>query len=112
MNKSEVRQGEKLLFEVVISGELRETPKVQMELPAGFKVVSTGQSQQVQVQAGKVSQTMTLSYTLAALEAGTRTIGPVKVEVQGKQLETGPVEVKVLPESAPRQPELEGEVIL
>ena len=112
VDKSEVRQGETLTFGITLTGLDQETPKIRMGLLEGFKVVSTGQSQQVQVQAGKVSQAMTVTYTLLALEVGDRTLGPVQVEVQGKKLETRPVKVKVLPESAPRPPELEGEVIL
>jgi hypothetical protein len=66
----------------------------------------------VQIQAGKVSQTMMVTYTLLALEPGDRTLGPVQVEIQDKKIETRPVKVKVLPGSAPREPELKGEVIL
>ena len=112
VDKSEVRQGETLTFGITLTGLDQETPKIRMGLLEGFKVVYTGQSQQVQVQAGKVNQAMTVTYTLLALEVGDRTLGPVQVEVQGKKLETRPVKVKVLPESAPQQPELEGEVIL
>ena len=119
VDRTEIYQGESLIFEVSISGLGQEAPKIRMGSLEGFKVVSTGQSQQVQVRAGKVDQTMTLAYTLAALEPGDRTLGPVQVEVQGKRLETRPVEVKVLPGPAPEpdqnspwQPELEGEVTL
>ena len=120
VDKLEIPVGEKLLFEIVISGPIRGTPQVEIGKLEGFKVVSTGQSQQVRVQSGKVSQTLSLHYTLSAVEAGTRTLGPVKVEIQGKQFETRPVEVKVVPgpveppeEKASPQPErAEGEVIL
>ena len=112
VDKSEVRQGEILLFEITLAGLNQETPKIQMGPPEGFKVVSTGQSQQVRVQAGKVSQTLTVSYTLLALEPGDRALGPVQVEIQGKKLETRPVHVKVLPGNAPPEPELKGEVVL
>ena len=120
VDRSEVPVGEKLLFEIVISGPIRETPKVQIEKLEGFKVVSTGQSQQVRVQSGKVSQTLLLSYTLLAAEAGTRMLGPVKVEVQGRKFETRPVEVKVTPgpaeppdqKASPPPEQMKGEVIL
>ena len=86
----------------------------------GFGLVSTGQSQRIRVQSGRTDQTLMLTYTLAALEAGTRTLGPVKVEYHGKSYETPPVDVTVLPGEAPPKakkpapslPELEGEVIL
>ena len=111
VDKSEVRQGETLIFEILLSGLGQETPKIRMSSLEGFKAVSTGQSQQVQIQSGKMNQTMTITYALLALEPGERTLGPVQVEVQGKKLETRPVKVKVLP-SAPKEPELKGEVVL
>lgn len=112
VDKTEVRQGEKLLFEITLSGLGQENPKVRMGPLEGFKVVATSQSQQVEMRMGKVDQTMTLAYTLLALEPGDRTLGPVQVEVHGRQLETRPVEVKVLPGQEPPSPKLQGEVTL
>lgn len=117
VDKSELRQGEILVFEVEISGPLRETPKVHLGGLEGFMLVSSGQSQQIRMNGGEVSQTLVLSYTLSALDPGTRTLGPVKVQYGGKSYETAPVEVKVLSGSPPEKrpphaPELQGEVIL
>ena len=121
VDRSEVRQGEKLLFEITISGPIRESPTIRLDEWKAFRMVSTGQSQQVRMSGGEISQTLVLNYTLVALAAGTQTLGPVKVEYQGKVYETRPVEVKVLPGKKPQTPEkkikpelprLEGEVIL
>jgi len=119
VDKSEINQGERLLFQINIAGPIRQAPKIQMNSWDGFKVVSTGQSQQIQMQGNKIHQTLTFVYTLVATEAGDRTLGPVKVEVQGKSMETQPIRVKVLPGLAPKQenpaprlPQLKGEVIL
>ena len=108
VDKSEINQGERLLFQINIAGPIRQAPKIQMSSWDGFKVVSTGQSQQVQMQGNKIHQTLTFVYTLVATDAGDRTLGPVKVEVQGKSTQTQPIRVKVLP----GLPQLKGEVIL
>ena len=119
VDKAEVKEGEPLVFQINIAGPIRQTPKVQMNSIEGFAVVSTGQSQQIQMRGGEIHQTLILVYTLVPTEAGDRTLGPVKVEVQGNSYETQPIQVKVLPgpaqgkpAPAPRMPKLEGEVIL
>ena len=122
VDKSEVKQGEPLVFQINIKGPIRQTPKVQINSVEGFTVVSSGQSQQIQMHGSEVHQTLAFIYTLLPTETGDRTLGPVKVEVQGKSYETQPIQVKVLPgsvqpapkpdRSAPRPPKLEGEVML
>ena len=122
VDKSQVKQGEPLVFQIHIAGPIRQAPKVQIDSIEGFAVVSTGQSQQIQMRGGEIQQTLAFVYTLVPTQAGDRTLGPVKVEVQGKSYETQPIQVKVLPgparpapkseKSAPRPPKLEGEVIL
>ncbi len=119
VDKSEVNQGERLLFQINISGPIRQAPKIRMSSWDGFNVVSTGQSQQIQMQGNKIHQTLAFVYTLVATETGDRTLGPGGVEVQGKSTQPQPIRVKVLPGLAPKQenptprlPQLKGEVIL
>ena len=111
VDKTQLKQGEILIFQVALSGPILETPKIHLGKLEGFGLVSSGQSQQIQMGGGRMNQTVVLTYTLSALEAGTRTLGPVKVEYRGKSYETSPIEVKVLPPEH-RAPELQGEVIL
>lgn len=113
VDKTEVSLGEKLLFSVVISGSIRRSPELEMEKLEGFEVVSTGQSQEVQIKGGRMRQTFVLTYTLAAAAAGTHTLGPVRVKHQGKAYSTQPIEIKVTEgPAAPRRPLLEGGVTL
>ncbi|MBI3318939.1 MAG: BatD family protein [Candidatus Omnitrophica bacterium] len=115
VDKSELHIGEKLTFSVTIAGPLRQPPKVHLTGFRGFRVVSSGQSQQIEAGAGQVRQSLTLNYTLAPTAPGTHTLGPVKVEYQGRTVETQPIEVTVVEgPKEPRQevPELEGGVIL
>lgn len=129
VDKTEVGTGDIVTFAVTIAGPLRESPRVELSTFEGFQVVSTGQSQQLQVRAGQMRQTLTLTYTLAPTTPGTHTLGPVKVEYNGKVYETQPIEVKVVEgtskeetqvapeqeeqqEEPPRAPRLQGGTIL
>lgn len=114
VDRTEVAPGEKLAFSVVIAGSVKTSPKVELGSFPGFDVLSSGQSHKLQVRAGQVEQSWTLTVTLAAREAGTHTLGPAKVEIQGKVLETQPIEVKVVEKAdAPvRSPKLQGGVVL
>ena len=126
VDKNEVPAGEPLIFSVTIAGPIRQTPKVQLTAFEGFQVVSTGQSQSLQIRSGEVHSALILTYTLAPTAPGTHVLGPVKIEYQGKEYQTQPIEVKVVPgtpekrserkqeeQSLPeKEPELEGGVIL
>ncbi len=125
VDKSEISTGETLTFSVMIAGPMKETPKVQLTAFDGFQVVSTGQSQQIQIRPDQTQLALTLTYTLAPTQPGIHTLGPIKVEYQGKVYETQPVEVKVVPGPALERkipegkrkpnlpkPRLEGGVIL
>ena len=108
VNKTRAAVGENLLFSITINGPLPKTPKVQMAPLKGFQVVSTSQSQQIQIQAGKTRQALMLTYVLVPTEPGSLQIGRVTVDVEGKVYETEPIEVNVGSPS----PELEGGVVL
>lgn len=117
VDRNEVPAGERLTFSVTIAGPIRETPKIQLTTFEGFQVLSTGQSQSLQIRSGEVHSTLMLTYTLAPTAPGTHLLGPVKIEYQGKEYQTQPIEIKVveskrepLPEK--QEPQLEGGVIL
>lgn len=112
VDKGEVKQGEVLTYSITIAGSIQETPKVHLTAFEGFRVVSTGQSQQIQVAAGGAKLTLTLRYSLAPTAVGTHTLGPVKVEYRGQVYQTQPIEVRVERPSQEELPQLEGGVIL
>lgn len=118
VDKTEAAAGEKISFSVTITGIARGRPELELGSIEGFQVVSTGQSQEVQIKGGRMKQTFVLTYTLAATSAGTHTLGPVRVKHGGKVYETEPIEIQVTegppePEPAPsRHPQLEGGVVL
>ena len=113
VDRSELKVGETLTFAVTIGGPIREPPKLELTSLEGFQVVSTGQSQQIQMHGNEINQALPLTYVLAPTGAGTYTLGPVKVEYQGRTYETQPIQIKVVGGPPPRRlPKLEGGVIL
>ncbi len=108
VDKKEVAAGQLLTYAVTVTGSLKESPKVQPAQFEGFRVVATSQAQQIRIEKGQPQQSLTLVYTLAPTAPGIHTLGPVKVEYQGRVYETQPIEVKV----AVGSPQLEGGTIL
>ncbi len=88
VDRKTIPAGEMLNFWVMITGNIQETPQVQMNNFEGFKVVSTGQSQNIQVGAGQTKITLMLNYLLAPVTVGTHTLGSVKVGYQGQTYQT------------------------
>lgn len=113
VDKTEVAVGEKFLFSVTISGPMQGSPELKMGSFEGFEVVSTAQSQQVELRGRKMEQTLVLTYTLAAKAPGARALKPVRVEYQGRVYDTQPIEIHVKegPVHSERPP-LEGGFIL
>lgn len=101
VDKKQVPAGEPFTFSITIAGSIQETPKVHLTAFDGFEILSTGQSQSLQIRSGQVNSTLTLLYTLAPTAPGTHTLGPVKIEYQGKEYQTPPIEVTVLPGRGP-----------
>jgi hypothetical protein len=97
VDKTEVAAGETLNFVVTIEGSIQATPRVQLTGFEGFQIVSTAQSQQLQVRPDEARLTLTLTYTLAPTIPGTHTLGPVQVEYAGRVIQANPIEVTVLP---------------
>ena len=115
VDKAELRMDEKLVYSITISGSIRETPRIQLSAIQGFRILSSGQSQEVRIQGSQATRALVLTYALAPTAAGSYRLGPVKVEIGGKNYETQPIEVKVLEEDEedlPEIPKTEGGVIL
>jgi len=111
---------EPLTFSVTIAGPITTTPRVNIASLSGFQVISTGQSQQVNISGGKMQLAITLQYLLAPAQPGRHTLGPVVVEHEGKSYRTSPIEVEVLPGDrppstpplTPRRPPIRGGMVL
>lgn len=124
VDKTEVPTGEPITYSIIIAGPVKAAPKIQITAFEGFEVLSTGQSQQIQMQGSEIRSALVLTYTLAPTTPGTQLLGPVKIQYQGHEYQTQPIEIKVVPGAAqkelpprsrpkrPQPPRLEGGVIL
>lgn len=95
VDRTALAAGEILHLTVTVTGDLSRTPEVSFEPPAAFRVVSTGQSQRIQVKGGQMRQAVLLTYSLKSTEAGTFTLGPASVKVGDKTIKTRALEVTV-----------------
>jgi hypothetical protein len=68
------------------------------ELPAldGFEIVSTGSSSQYSFINGQMSASKNFTYILMPVKEGKLTISPAKIDINGKVLETEPINVEVV----------------
>ena len=96
VDKVKLTTEEPLTFSVTITGPIKRPPRVTVSSFKGFQVITTGQSQQVNIREGQMQLAITLQYLLAPLAAGTYTLGPVVVEHEGKRYETAPIPVEVV----------------
>ncbi|PIQ81677.1 MAG: hypothetical protein COV76_07710 [Candidatus Omnitrophica bacterium CG11_big_fil_rev_8_21_14_0_20_64_10] len=116
VDKLEVPAGGTLQFEILISGKLNQTPEVELEPFEGFRVVSSGQSQQLSLEGRQFKQVLTVSYLLAAMQSGRHRLGPVKVTIGKEVFQTQPIEVTVVQgpekEHSNRRTDLKGGLVL
>lgn len=84
-----------LTIEVVSDGGTISQPRFD-DLSA-FDVVSSGSTRNVQVVGGRMSASLTFTYTLVPRDEGQFTIGPAKVTIGGADHLTDPVTVNVTP---------------
>lgn len=120
MDKVRLTEEEPLTFSVTIAGPIQTTPRVTLSSFEGFQVVSTGQSQQVNIRTGQMQLSITLHYVLSPTSLGKHTLGPVTVEVEGRRYTTTPIEVVVrpaarpkgAPKPSPRRPVVRGGTVL
>lgn len=121
VDKTRLTMDEPLAFSVTIAGPITTAPRVTIESLKAFRVLSTGQSQQVTVRGGQTQLAITLEYLLAPLAPGRQTLGPVTVEHDGKRYQTKPIEIEVAAgaapaprprSSAPQRPAIRGGTVL
>ncbi|MBI4314282.1 MAG: BatD family protein [Candidatus Omnitrophica bacterium] len=95
VDKIKVSVGEPLTFSVTITGPVKTTPRVDIGSFEGFHLMTTGQSQQVDIRQGQMQLAVTLQYLLVAEQPGTHKLGPVTVEHEGKRYTAPFVQVEV-----------------
>ena len=99
VDRTEVATGEVLTYRITIAGPIQETPKVELNSFEGFQVVSTGQSQQIQVKTGQVEQ------ALDRLDLGDGR-GGVSGNPQQREVARGALHLLVVDPERERHPDL------
>jgi hypothetical protein len=95
VDRREVHLNESLTLTVTVKSG--RTGEVDVSSIEGFKVSPRGQSSQVMVTGGRVSEMVEHYYLLTPKKIGEYTIGPLAVTVRGETAMTEPLTVRVLP---------------
>lgn len=99
VDRTEVGRDEQLALTVTVEGaqsaQPRSAPPQLPPLP-DFEVREAGQASQFQVVNGRMSASVSYRYLLLPRSAGSFTIGPVRVEIDGRVLESEPFTVRVV----------------
>jgi len=117
VDRSEVPLGERLVLTVDVVGA-KNVPAPELGNVDGFQVQYLGPSTQVSIVNGKMSARVSHVYALTPGRTGRFTIGPFRVDYDGRSYQTSPITVTVVPAgqargsgSAPASSELWLEVI-
>lgn len=95
MSNTQVHVGEGVSLEVQVVGSFSGTPNIQAIPIASIHPV--GQHSQTTLRRGRASQVHTFSYRVNGLVPGKATLGPVKIEVDGRELRSEYFQLEVLP---------------
>jgi len=103
-DKSQVPINESFTLEVTVSGDIASVPKPTLPPLNDFEIYSTGQTQNISIINGRVSSSITFTYTLYPKRLGTFTIGPCELHYKGKTYKTQPIKIEVIKASTPVSP--------
>jgi hypothetical protein len=95
LSSKQLYVGEAATLEVSVSGSFRGQPTL-----ADVAVVSVrlaGQHSQTSMRRGRTTQSHTFTYRVSGLVAGKATLGPAKLEVDGRELRSEYFQIEVLP---------------
>ncbi|HID94092.1 MAG TPA: protein BatD [bacterium (Candidatus Stahlbacteria)] len=103
-DKSQVPINESFTLEVTVSGDITSVPKPTLPPLNDFEIYSTGQTQNISIINGRVSSSITFTYTLYPKRLGTFTIGSCELHYKGKSYKTQPIKIEVVKASTPVSP--------
>ncbi|HVN85392.1 MAG TPA: BatD family protein [Candidatus Binatia bacterium] len=95
LDRTQARVGDPVDLAVEINGA-QNTPAPSLSSPDGLSVRYVGPSTQVSIVNGQMSASVTHHFSVAALKEGTFTLGPIRVEYNGKTYDAGTVSLQGL----------------
>ena len=109
VDRTTVSLNQPLRLTITLSGELpRFDAPVEFEMPKPFLVAARSHSTNVSIGAGAVEKSISFIYVLVSPRAGTFSLGPFHLDVQGKKMDTERISIvvkkPVVPPGAEQQP--------
>lgn len=96
-----VELGEAAMLSVTVEGANRVAGRPEMAAVAGLEIQSRGQSSNLQIVNGRMSQSISFQYAVFATKAGTYTIGPFTLKDGGKSYRGDAVTFQAIKPGAP-----------
>ncbi|MBC7530980.1 MAG: protein BatD [Oligoflexus sp.] len=93
LDKSEGSLEDQFVYTLVIQGSFDDDP--QFPVVDGLEVHAAGKSQNISIVNGKYSREVQVQFVLTPSKAGTYNIPPLSMKVDGKVMQTLPLEMKV-----------------
>jgi hypothetical protein len=106
VDKNRVALGETFSYTLTVSGGLRNLPQPTLPTFDHFEIVGGPmQSQQFSMGTGGISSSLTLTYYLRPVQAGTFTIGPAEITVNGQTPRSEAIRIEVVDVGRTGQPQ-------
>ena len=90
VDRQELTLEDSVNFSIIVEGT-QSTPPPELPPLDAFSVRTQGSSSSIQIINGERSSSITYNFALLPRETGTFTIGPAKVEIEGKSYQTAPI---------------------
>jgi len=95
VDKTEVGLDEQITLTISVSGDVKSIPQPQLPSLGDFTVYSAGRSQNFNYVNGRMSSSVSFNYILVPRKTGKFTIGPARIELEGKAYQTTPIDITV-----------------
>jgi len=96
VDKTQVGLDEQITLTVSVSGDVKSIPQPELPPLEEFTVYSAGRSHGISYTNGRISSSVTFNYILLPRKTGKFTIGPTRIELEGKIYQTTPIEITVV----------------
>lgn len=96
VDKQQVKLGDQITFTLSISGNVQSVPEPTLPDLSQFGVFSSGRSQNFSFINGRVSSSVSYSYTLVPRAVGKFIIGAARIVLNQKTYQTSPISIEVI----------------
>ncbi|MGB8656347.1 MAG: BatD family protein [Candidatus Zixiibacteriota bacterium] len=104
VDRTEVGLDDQIMLSVSVSGNVKSIPQPELPTLESFTVYSSGRSQSFSYTNGSISSSVIFNYVLVPKKTGKFTIGPARIELDGKTYQTNPIDINVLAQTNTQPP--------